>query len=290
MLIIRTLCVLALAAIAACNQKPPEAASVGPAAVTAPPPAPSTAPAPSPPPQALPACQSGEKRLNPNDDCLPPDLFAVLLCLKTLGNVVEVKTRTDASNRTTYDVNIDGKASGVVIKGSGGGKFTKEDESRVISEVEAKLDTTVTKECFKLAKPVAASKATPIAFSEPGTVAWNRVKVYRNKKTILHLPEPDCDVGVHLSEVIAPGLLHHGLIPTSAPQGAAIAKAFAPFEYDLSMESQLVQDVLTPRRIHQPEDVALLEEESKKDEIEAVLVFNGSRVGCRASYFIEYRA
>ncbi len=99
-------------------------------------------------------CPSGQSRLGGEEPCIPSQLFNYLYCLKQSGGgKIEVVERDDTTKARSLEVNIEGKGSGVVIKGEGIGGFKSAETTRVLKELNEKLDPSLTSNCKEFASP-----------------------------------------------------------------------------------------------------------------------------------------
>src|SRR5690349_2140204 len=73
------------------------------------------------------ACDKGEKRLHPTEECIPKLLFNYLYCLeKSGGGRVEVNRRDVKDTSNDLEIRIGGKGAGVIVKGEGDARLKKE--------------------------------------------------------------------------------------------------------------------------------------------------------------------
>jgi len=93
-------------------------------------------------------CPKGEKKLHNNEECIPVSLFNYLYCLEKSGSGrIEITRNSAKDNRNNLEVTLEGKGSGVVIKGSGAGKVTTSNSNKAALEIHEKLDPTLAKNC-----------------------------------------------------------------------------------------------------------------------------------------------
>lgn len=118
------------------------------------------------------ACASGQARLKDGDPCIPSHLVNYLYCLGgSGGGRVEVKKKEDASSSKQLEVTIGGKGSGVVIRGEGSGSVKNAEVTRVLKELDEKLDPSLTKNCKELASPPKAALPPLPPFDEASGTA-----------------------------------------------------------------------------------------------------------------------
>jgi hypothetical protein len=108
------------------------------------------------------ACPANTNRLTSGEPCIPLRLFTYLYCLKNSGGGrVEVHELDDKDRGKTFEIVLNGKGSGVIIKGEGAGTFKSTEADRAIHDVSAKMDATLVERCERQAREISLTDITP---------------------------------------------------------------------------------------------------------------------------------
>lgn len=118
-------------------------------------------------------CAPGQRRLNNGEPCIPETLFNYLYCLsKSGGGKIEVASKGDSSTTKGLEVTVDGKGSGVILKGEGSAGFKQTEANRVAKEISERIDPSLAARCQTLSGPatgLASPQKPPIAQNPRGT-------------------------------------------------------------------------------------------------------------------------
>ena len=129
--------------------------------------------------QAADVCRAGESRVKESEPCIPNHLRNYLYCLITSGGgKVEIIKKDDAAQTKNVEINLEGKGSGIVIKGEGSGGFKQAESNRAVKELSEKIDPSLAARCESLSK---------IAVSEPKK---SKPEVSKPKKSKPEVSEP----------------------------------------------------------------------------------------------------
>jgi hypothetical protein len=108
------------------------------------------------------SCPGGEKRLRANEECFSATIVNYIYCVQnTGGGVLEFRRKSDTDKSKGYELSINGKASGIVVMGAAGGKYTSRDADRVVQEIADRLDPGLAATCDRLARTSGSSQSSP---------------------------------------------------------------------------------------------------------------------------------
>jgi len=98
------------------------------------------------------SCHAAHARLRDGEPCIPFQLVAYLYCLRQSGDgKIEVIRRQDITISRSLEVKIAGKASGVVLQSGAQGGVNQVEVTRVLQQLNEKLDPSLTRNCKDLA-------------------------------------------------------------------------------------------------------------------------------------------
>jgi len=97
-------------------------------------------------------CPSGERRLQPSEDCIPRHLYLYLYCLNRSNNgLLSVKQTGVTSLGKNYEIKVGGKVSGLVLSGDANADISHASKSSVGLALEKQISPDLAKYCRELA-------------------------------------------------------------------------------------------------------------------------------------------
>jgi hypothetical protein len=135
-------------------------------------------------PAAGEVCANGQRTLNPGEPCIPEVLFEYLYCLKNSGGgKVEVQTKEDVSGGKNLEIGVQGKGSGIIVKGEGGANFKQGDANRAVKELSEHIDPSLATKCESIVRTISVS---PTKGAEASAPNGSSGKVWMNDSSMAY--------------------------------------------------------------------------------------------------------